>query len=238
MQAHSLTPPDYSLRWSGLIVPVGEVLERSIPNINRTDWHQAMTGMSQRQMIYSAAKALAGIYKQKLPPRTAWGRKARATGGDALGVNANWWDSEAPSCFSTGSPTPVSPVRRSQMHISFKTLVALFRTGVCWCQTTSDISSQVFVVNSGFRENTTVVSWKSLTHHVCWSQQVKFKQFLYFIIVETKTQTMSQLYFRFWRFTQIKNANSLTWHNKTSYSLTWICHDQTVYFTSVNSPLC
>ncbi|XP_037608962.1 protein PRRC1 [Sebastes umbrosus] len=69
-QAQSLTPPDYSLRWSGLIVTVGEVLERSVPNINRTDWHQTMTGMTQRQMIQSAAKALAGIYKQQLPPRT------------------------------------------------------------------------------------------------------------------------------------------------------------------------
>ncbi|XP_042364921.1 protein PRRC1 isoform X2 [Plectropomus leopardus] len=69
-QAQSLTPPDYNLRWSGLIVTVGEVLERSLPNINRTDWHQAMTGMTLRQMIQSAAKALAGIYKQRLPPRT------------------------------------------------------------------------------------------------------------------------------------------------------------------------
>ncbi|KAK5851624.1 hypothetical protein PBY51_023164 [Eleginops maclovinus] len=69
-QAQSLTPPDYSLRWSGLIATVGEVLERNLPNINRTDWHQAMTGMTQRQMIHSAAKALAGIYKQQLPPRT------------------------------------------------------------------------------------------------------------------------------------------------------------------------
>ncbi|XP_040915393.1 protein PRRC1 [Toxotes jaculatrix] len=68
-QAQSLTPPDYSLRWSGLVVPVGEVLDRSLPNINRTDWHQSMTGMTQRQMIQSAAKALAGIYKQQLPPR-------------------------------------------------------------------------------------------------------------------------------------------------------------------------
>ncbi|XP_028274364.1 protein PRRC1 [Parambassis ranga] len=69
-QAQSMTPPDYSLRWSGLIVTVGEVLERSLPNINRIDWHQAMTGMTQRQMIQSAAKALAGMYKQQLPPRT------------------------------------------------------------------------------------------------------------------------------------------------------------------------
>ncbi|XP_045923654.1 protein PRRC1 isoform X1 [Micropterus dolomieu] len=69
-QAQSLTPPDYNLRWSGLIVTVGEVLERSMPNIYRTDWHQAVTGMTQRQMIQSATKALAGIYKQQLPPRT------------------------------------------------------------------------------------------------------------------------------------------------------------------------
>ncbi|XP_033502666.1 protein PRRC1 isoform X1 [Epinephelus lanceolatus] len=69
-QAQSLTPPDYNLRWSGLIVTVGEVLERSLPNINSTDWHQTMTGMTLHQMIQSAAKALAGIYKQQLPPRT------------------------------------------------------------------------------------------------------------------------------------------------------------------------
>nr|XP_015822374.2 protein PRRC1 [Nothobranchius furzeri]XP_054603142.1 protein PRRC1 [Nothobranchius furzeri] len=69
-QAQALTPPDYSLRWSGLIVTVGEVLERSLPNINRADWHWSMTGMSQRQMIQSAAKVLAGLYRQRLPPRT------------------------------------------------------------------------------------------------------------------------------------------------------------------------
>ncbi|KAM3874252.1 protein PRRC1 [Diretmus argenteus] len=69
-QAQSLTPPDYSLRWSGLLVTMGEVLERQLPNVNRTDWHQAATGMTQRQMIQSAAKALAGLYKQQLLPRT------------------------------------------------------------------------------------------------------------------------------------------------------------------------
>ncbi|MBN3318383.1 PRRC1 protein, partial [Atractosteus spatula] len=68
--AQSLTPPDYNLRWSGLLVTVGEVLERNLPHISRTDWHVMLTGMSRRQMIYSAAKALAGMYKQHLPPRT------------------------------------------------------------------------------------------------------------------------------------------------------------------------
>ncbi|NXF11582.1 PRRC1 protein, partial [Smithornis capensis] len=69
-QAKNLTPQDYSLRWSGLLVTVGEVLEKSVLNVNRTDWHMVFTGMSRRQMIYSAAKALAGMYKQQLPPRT------------------------------------------------------------------------------------------------------------------------------------------------------------------------
>lgn len=69
-QAQSLTPPDYSLRWSGLLVTVGEVLERSMPNVSHADWHRSVTGMSRRQMIQSAAKALAGIYKQKLPGGT------------------------------------------------------------------------------------------------------------------------------------------------------------------------
>ncbi|NXX84751.1 PRRC1 protein, partial [Urocolius indicus] len=69
-QAKSLTPQDYNLRWSGLLVTVGEVLEKSLLNVNRTDWHMVFTGMSRRQMIYSAAKALAGMYKQHLPPRT------------------------------------------------------------------------------------------------------------------------------------------------------------------------
>lgn len=69
-QAQSLTPQDYNLRWSGLLVTVGEVLEKSLLNVSRTDWHVAFTGMSRRQMIYSAAKAVAGMYKQRLPPRT------------------------------------------------------------------------------------------------------------------------------------------------------------------------
>ncbi|KAK1174477.1 protein PRRC1-like isoform X1 [Acipenser oxyrinchus oxyrinchus] len=69
-QAETLTPIDYSLRWSGLMVTVGEVMERNLPHVSKTDWHVMFTGMSRRQMIYSAAKALAGMYKHRLPPRT------------------------------------------------------------------------------------------------------------------------------------------------------------------------
>lgn len=106
LQSQSLTPPDYSLRWSGLIVPVGEVLERSLPNINKTDWQLAMTGMSQRQMIQNAAKALAGIYKQRLPRRTVWGCRVLHTltywwthGGLQVDTQAES-NTEAPLCYS------------------------------------------------------------------------------------------------------------------------------------------
>lgn len=69
-QAQNLTPADYNLRWSGLMVTIGEVLERSIPHVSRNDWHIVFTGMSRRQMIYSAAKALAGMYKRQLPSKS------------------------------------------------------------------------------------------------------------------------------------------------------------------------
>lgn len=69
-QAQALTPPDYNLRWSGLLVTVGELLQRSRPNLDQREWHLAVTGVSQREMIHSAAKALAGLYKQQLPSRT------------------------------------------------------------------------------------------------------------------------------------------------------------------------
>ncbi|KAM6435165.1 protein PRRC1 isoform 2-T6 [Liasis olivaceus] len=68
-QAQTLTPPDYNLRWSGLLVTVGEVIAKNLLHVNHTDWHMAFTGMSRQQMIYSAAKAIAGMYKQRLPPR-------------------------------------------------------------------------------------------------------------------------------------------------------------------------
>uniref|UniRef100_S4R8I4 Proline-rich coiled-coil 1 n=1 Tax=Petromyzon marinus TaxID=7757 RepID=S4R8I4_PETMA len=70
-QAQAQNSATYDLRWSGLAVTVGEVLERSMPHVSRNDWHLALTGVSRRLMIYSAAKALAGLYKQRLPSKMA-----------------------------------------------------------------------------------------------------------------------------------------------------------------------
>ncbi|XP_022110804.1 protein PRRC1-like isoform X2 [Acanthaster planci] len=65
--AQSQTPPDYTLRWSGLAVTIGEVIERDMPGVSRADWHVAFTGVSRRDMIYSTALALAGMYQLRLP---------------------------------------------------------------------------------------------------------------------------------------------------------------------------
>uniref|UniRef100_A0A8C4WUA2 Proline-rich coiled-coil 1 n=1 Tax=Eptatretus burgeri TaxID=7764 RepID=A0A8C4WUA2_EPTBU len=68
-QAQGETPPNYGLRWSGLATTIGEVLERSLPHTTRTDWHVSLTGLSRRHMVHSAAKVLAGLYKQRLMAR-------------------------------------------------------------------------------------------------------------------------------------------------------------------------
>ncbi|XP_066271954.1 protein PRRC1-A-like [Branchiostoma lanceolatum] len=68
-RAQDETPPDYNLRWSGLAVTCGEAIERTTPGVHHADWHRAFTGMSRQDMIFSAAVALAGMYKQRLPGR-------------------------------------------------------------------------------------------------------------------------------------------------------------------------
>ncbi|XP_064618840.1 protein PRRC1-like isoform X2 [Lineus longissimus] len=65
------TPQDYPLRWSGYSVTIGEMICRYQPHVHRSEWHAALTGVSRQEMIFVAAKTLAGLYKQKLPPMTS-----------------------------------------------------------------------------------------------------------------------------------------------------------------------
>ena len=71
-QAQERTPSDYDRRWSGLAVTVGELMEAhfaaSGSSVSRADWHQHAVGVPRKDMIYLAAKALANLYKQRLPP--------------------------------------------------------------------------------------------------------------------------------------------------------------------------
>ncbi|KAE8746315.1 hypothetical protein FOCC_FOCC006987 [Frankliniella occidentalis] len=61
------TPAEYPLRWSGLSVTVGSIMANNL-QVPHSEWHQALTGVSRREMILLAAKILAGLYKSSVGP--------------------------------------------------------------------------------------------------------------------------------------------------------------------------
>lgn len=67
MEAQDRTPSDYNLRWSGLSITVGQVISEKLPGVNHADWHHVFTGISRKEMLLLAARALAYMYKQRLP---------------------------------------------------------------------------------------------------------------------------------------------------------------------------
>lgn len=66
-QAQMETAADYSLAWSGFAVTVGQMMYRHCA-VEPSDWHFYFTGISRKETLYLAAKQLAYMYKQKLPP--------------------------------------------------------------------------------------------------------------------------------------------------------------------------
>ncbi|RUS78455.1 hypothetical protein EGW08_013778 [Elysia chlorotica] len=67
LTAQDKTPLDYPLRWSGLAVTIGEVIETAKPHIGHADWQMVLSGVSRQQSLKLAALSLASMYKQKLP---------------------------------------------------------------------------------------------------------------------------------------------------------------------------
>ncbi|GFR97405.1 protein PRRC1-like [Elysia marginata] len=67
LTAQDKTPSDYPLRWSGLAVTIGEVIETAKPHIGHADWQMVLSGVSRQESLKLAAHSLASIYKQKLP---------------------------------------------------------------------------------------------------------------------------------------------------------------------------
>ncbi|GLV43425.1 hypothetical protein CBL_03967 [Carabus blaptoides fortunei] len=59
------TPVDYPLRCSGFSVTIGSLMASNL-HVDHSQWHQALTGVSRREMIQLAAKTLAGLYKNAL----------------------------------------------------------------------------------------------------------------------------------------------------------------------------
>lgn len=67
LRAQDRTPSDYPLRWAGLAVSIGQIVEESLPHVGHSDWQVALTGVSRRESLTLAARTLAFMYKQRLP---------------------------------------------------------------------------------------------------------------------------------------------------------------------------
>ncbi|XP_058448540.1 protein PRRC1-like [Malaya genurostris] len=57
------TSDDYQLKDTGFAVTVGSVMAKNL-NTNHTEWHKTYTSVSRSEMILSAAKTIATLYKQ------------------------------------------------------------------------------------------------------------------------------------------------------------------------------
>lgn len=67
LAAQDRTPADYPLRWAGLAVTIGQIIEEDQPHIGRADWQKVLSGVPRRDSLYLAAATLAYMYKQRLP---------------------------------------------------------------------------------------------------------------------------------------------------------------------------
>lgn len=59
------TPPDYPLGWSGCAVTIGQIMGPAL-GVHHSMWHQALTGVSRREILCLAAKTIAGLYRSQL----------------------------------------------------------------------------------------------------------------------------------------------------------------------------
>lgn len=66
--AQDATPSEYPLRWSGLAMTVGQAIQQRAAHVDHTDWHAHVVGMSHSEILSSAARALAGLYRARLVP--------------------------------------------------------------------------------------------------------------------------------------------------------------------------
>ncbi|KAG7157668.1 PRRC1-A-like [Homarus americanus] len=65
-QAKNSTPDDYPYKSSGFAATVGQIASQNL-EVHHTMWQETLTGVSRREMIVLAARALAGLYKSRLP---------------------------------------------------------------------------------------------------------------------------------------------------------------------------
>lgn len=60
------TPPDYPESGTGFAITIGQVAASKL-QVERSAWQEAWCGVSRRDMLHSAARSLASLYRAKLP---------------------------------------------------------------------------------------------------------------------------------------------------------------------------
>lgn len=63
--AKDQTPPNYPLAWSGYAVTIGQIMGPAL-GVSHSRWHEALTGVSRREILFVAAKTIAGLYRSRL----------------------------------------------------------------------------------------------------------------------------------------------------------------------------
>ncbi|KAJ0174023.1 hypothetical protein K1T71_010169 [Dendrolimus kikuchii] len=63
--AQAATPPDYEHAQTGYSLTIGSIMADSL-HVPNTQWHEATTGVSRREVLLLAAKSIAGTYKRLL----------------------------------------------------------------------------------------------------------------------------------------------------------------------------
>lgn len=59
------TPKEYQFQDTGFAVTIGQVMANNL-GVHHAEWHKCYTGISRSDMILSAAKSLATIYKRSI----------------------------------------------------------------------------------------------------------------------------------------------------------------------------
>jgi len=62
------TPANYPKQWSGFAVTIGSVMASEL-GVPHDKWQKAVTGISRDELLLSAAKSLAGLYRRELQAR-------------------------------------------------------------------------------------------------------------------------------------------------------------------------
>jgi len=62
------TPDNYPKQWSGFSVTIGSVMAGEL-GVPHDKWQKAVSGISREELLLSAAKSLAGLYRRELQSR-------------------------------------------------------------------------------------------------------------------------------------------------------------------------